>query len=1210
MDESLKHELYFLIAKLLKSEFPSIGELFIRECQEHKLFPSLVFNDHPSFDQLEKTSLPDIPNDQLVKLIQLSCPHSQYPSLFFNASRTLSKPSLATCLSAHIFPKVSPLHGMTPQIRVVGHTLSVYCLAFDVTNQLLITGSDDDFVKVWNYSSNTLLESFHKHSDEISDVQVHPSNGFFAVSSLDCSISVISLLDFSVIITKELDSKVHIIRFSPDGKYMAAALEEGNVKILTTPTCDEFYTIPSPNKKAVAWLSFSPGGEFLAFAADPCDLVIFSMSTFKTEQICHEHTQPPEFISFSRNSCKQIISCSYQENCVKLLEFDPITAKWAVGPKGDLVIPHQNGHRAKVFRASFNCDDSNIVAISKNSISCWDTQTKNLINTASNEIFTEHCTSLAMHPYIPNIAFIGCKSGRASIWDTNLGEVIVPLQSDDTYEIKEAIWSNDGLSIVAADENGGFTKFAYNKQQFITIDQFFLSDFTGDSDDHSTITDIQLQPLVPQPKISKISDFHLSIKLPEIRKECISEEEAIVKRWKMPSFDLINSFIEASSDDSDDENKKQRRSESMSSLNIADKPITSSRMSTRHSISMFDESLDLDLDSDPNRTFRFSNASSSVIYNTRSRAKRRDQIKKLRNPNNSSSSDEEVIRNFRKKPRNASDESSIIQSQAGKKRNSKERRNSDSSQNSYEYYYEEEDDEDESNEEEEEGENEEDENEEDEYEYEYENQYEDESENESENENNFYSSSESDSENKVVTITGRKSTATHSFSPEPPKRRIRITPKRGKKDEKKNTNSNKKEEEKQNSKTSTPKRKETNIKSAPSSQSRIIQSPNKSPNRLIGRKLMDSPITTISGRTTTIHRSFSPEPAVTKRKASHKHEHESSANKKSTDKGSSKNSQLKTTTSKATENNIPKISKSQKTPSKVPEFITFDTQRIKTYVPQNNDSVVYVRDSHQMHLEECLCYQYSPPFQFMDDFPSVVFATVLKVDYHINGLLVTIQINEPKKVAKIVEESLIYLPYPLAPDVLIERSKYENAITMTRSLTVKHEIEVIKTDQKISRGYLVMRDKAWLMDPYQSLTVQIEENNEKYNISPWDILFPMRRMNPTPAQRLCSQIRLFLKSLFENDDYDIFKDWKLCDLDKVFISKKIRPVDLSLLMRRTTNNYYRTTEELIDDVDRLKKTLLLISPKRKTEIQVIIDSINEAVQHAIERLHIQLSNQK
>ena len=619
MDESLKNELYFLIAKLLKSEFPTIGNLFIHECEVNNMFPSLVFNDHPSFDLLEKTSLSDIPDDQLVKLIQLSCPHSQFPSLFFNPSKSLSKPSLATCLSSHIFPNVSPVHNMNPQIRVIGHSDSVYCLAFDITNQLLITGSDDNNIKIWDYSSNTLMESFHYHSLEITDVQVHPSNEFFATCSLDCSISVISLHDLSLINSLNFDSEVHIIRFSPDGKYMAVALDEGNVKILKVPTYENYFTIPSPKKKAVAWLSFSPAGEFLIFSADPHDLVIFSMNTFKMEKIRNEHSQLPDFVSFSRHNCKQIISCSYEEHCVKVWEFDDKTRKWLVPSNGNLVLRHPNTHKVKVFRACFNCDDSNIVAISKNCISCWDTQTKALINTSTNEIFTEHCTALAMHPSLPNIAFIGCASGRASIWDTNLGEVIAPLQIDDATKITEAIWSNDGLSIVAGDEKGGYTKFSYGKQPFISINQFFLSEFTNNPQDHTIITDILQQPLDPQPKMSKISDFQLGIKLPEIRKESILEEEQISK--KIMSID-----VSYSSDDIE-----EHQIEDFSPSPVPNRQI-SSRMSTRHSSSVY-ENLEYDIE-------RYSDSLSSPVYNTRSVEKRRKLFASINNKRNKRSDDD------------------------------------------------------------------------------------------------------------------------------------------------------------------------------------------------------------------------------------------------------------------------------------------------------------------------------------------------------------------------------------------------------------------------------------------------------------------------------------------------------------------------------------------------------------------------------------------
>ncbi|OHT13861.1 hypothetical protein TRFO_15881 [Tritrichomonas foetus] len=691
MDESLRHELFFLIAKLLKSEFPQIGEAFINECENSKKFPSLVFNAHPSFEQLEKTSLPDIPNDQLVRLIQLACPHSEYPSLLFNASQTLSKPSLASCLSAHIIPNISPIYKISPKIRVIGHSSEVYCLAFDITNQLLITGSDDYKVKVWNFQTCTLMSVFFHHSNVISDIQVHPTNDFFAISSHDFTISIISLKNLSLIHLIQLESEVHSIRFSPCGTFLAAALEEGSIRIFHVHNFEEYCAIPTPNRLAAAWLSFSPGGEFLIFSADPHDLVILSLKSLQYKTLVG-HEELPEYVTFSKNSCNLILTCSYKEKNVRL--WTRINSCWE--STGILTL-RVNNHKVKVIRACFNCDDSNIVAISANSLFCFDTQTKRLIKNSTfspsstfssntnptpgsnngfmNDVddfaFLDHCCVLAMHPTIPNIAFVGCATGRCAIWDTHRCEIVSKLCHEETTKITEAVWSNDGFSVVSGDARGGFTVFTYHHRPFITIDQFFFSEFSngnlnslrinsnsqqntrnnennfsneenqnaeenehsdidditdnqrnqqqnendGNSSviedrniesnnqemylmnnlnhnsqfnnnidfeiDENTITDSQAQPLIPQPEKTDISKLRLGIRAPILNDQQVIEEETIVEFWKTDNVQVSKSFESLNGEEEEEQNNVND-----------DKPVTSSRMSTRHSISIFDEKFD------------------------------------------------------------------------------------------------------------------------------------------------------------------------------------------------------------------------------------------------------------------------------------------------------------------------------------------------------------------------------------------------------------------------------------------------------------------------------------------------------------------------------------------------------------------------------------------------------------------------------------------
>ena len=83
MSEEFETELYFLIAKYLKTKFPEVGDAFIKECEEKHLFPSRVFAKNPSFNTLDTKVVSGIPDDQLLRLVKRSCPESQFPSLFF-----------------------------------------------------------------------------------------------------------------------------------------------------------------------------------------------------------------------------------------------------------------------------------------------------------------------------------------------------------------------------------------------------------------------------------------------------------------------------------------------------------------------------------------------------------------------------------------------------------------------------------------------------------------------------------------------------------------------------------------------------------------------------------------------------------------------------------------------------------------------------------------------------------------------------------------------------------------------------------------------------------------------------------------------------------------------------------------------------------------------------------------------------------------------
>ena len=147
MSQEVRRELYFLIAKYLKEQFPELGEQFIKECEEKRLFPSRVFIKNPSFETLDEKILTGIPDDQLMRLILLACPKSQFPSLFFNDAQKTPETPKADLLIYNIGQPTQEFPDFAPHRRISGHFEACYCLAVDNTSQVLITGADDYVIK-------------------------------------------------------------------------------------------------------------------------------------------------------------------------------------------------------------------------------------------------------------------------------------------------------------------------------------------------------------------------------------------------------------------------------------------------------------------------------------------------------------------------------------------------------------------------------------------------------------------------------------------------------------------------------------------------------------------------------------------------------------------------------------------------------------------------------------------------------------------------------------------------------------------------------------------------------------------------------------------------------------------------------------------------------------------------------------------------------
>lgn len=104
---------------------------------------------------------------------------------------------LPSALLARETGKKVPLRRFSPQQQtrrmhklklVHGHKAEIFCVTFDRTGRLLITGADDYMVKIWDVHNGLLLHSLRGHTGEITDLAVSHDNTVLASSALDNNI--------------------------------------------------------------------------------------------------------------------------------------------------------------------------------------------------------------------------------------------------------------------------------------------------------------------------------------------------------------------------------------------------------------------------------------------------------------------------------------------------------------------------------------------------------------------------------------------------------------------------------------------------------------------------------------------------------------------------------------------------------------------------------------------------------------------------------------------------------------------------------------------------------------------------------------------------------------------------------------------------------------------------------------------------------------
>ncbi|KAL3532657.1 hypothetical protein ACH5RR_006178 [Cinchona calisaya] len=185
--------------------------------------------------------------------------------------------------------------------------------ATDDSPPLLLTGSLDETVRLWDPDSEKCLQTNTGHCLGVVSVAAHPSGRMAASASIDSFIRVFDVVTNNTISTLEAaPSEVWQLQFNPEGTILAAAGgSSASVKLFDTAQWKTVATLSIPHpessnpseksgsKKFVLSIAWSPEGRHLACGSMDGTISVFDVTRAKFLHHLEGHCMPVRSLVYS-----------------------------------------------------------------------------------------------------------------------------------------------------------------------------------------------------------------------------------------------------------------------------------------------------------------------------------------------------------------------------------------------------------------------------------------------------------------------------------------------------------------------------------------------------------------------------------------------------------------------------------------------------------------------------------------------------------------------------------------------------------------------------------------------------------------------------------------------------------------------------------------------------------------------------------------------
>ena len=291
------------------------------------------------------------------------------------------------------------------QFFMMGHIGSVNTVAFTSDGSHIVSGSDDQTIKIWDFGSGKLLRSIDGH-DNINSITVTPDNSQIVSGSDNKLVKVWDLENgqLSYSLEGHRDS-VNAVAVTSDGKKVVSGSDDNLVKIwyLNSGEVRDLFEEYSGNVNTVA---ITPDGKKVVSGYENGSVKLWDLESQRFLRSFEGHRGSVSVVAISRNGSRIISGAD--DNIINIWDLQ----------SGEL-LRTLDEHTDSVEAIAISLDNLQIISgADDNTIKIWDLQTGKLVQ--SFERHKDHVKSIAVRPKMQSTQIIsGSKDKTIKAWNLN-----------------------------------------------------------------------------------------------------------------------------------------------------------------------------------------------------------------------------------------------------------------------------------------------------------------------------------------------------------------------------------------------------------------------------------------------------------------------------------------------------------------------------------------------------------------------------------------------------------------------------------------------------------------------------------------------------------------------------------------------------------------------------------------------------------------------